>query len=129
MRQDVKSNCILAEELSAASRGPAVVNGAGVDHADGSSVTFFFSLGNYGAAGVVVIKLQYSDDNSTWTDYPPPDAAGNDDFVTMALTTGSGVLNVPNPIGRYTRTVTTITNNAVIIGIVSVLGPARSVAA
>lgn len=129
MRHDVKSNYTLAEEIASASYTAGTENGAGVDHAAASSVSFFISVGSVGGAGTLDAKTQYSDDNSTWTDYPSSDPAGNDDAITQITAAGTAQLNIPNPRGRYSRVVATVGTNAVVFGITSVLGPLRHVAA
>jgi hypothetical protein len=129
MRNDVKSNYTLAEATAAASHAVGAVNSASVDHADGSSVSFFISLSGVGTGGTLDAKTQYSDNDSDWTDYPASDPAGNDDAITQLTAAGTAQLNVPNPRGRYTRVVSTVATDACVFGITSVLGPLRSVAA
>jgi hypothetical protein len=129
MRHDVKSNNTIGEEVAASSNAAGTVNGAGVDHALASSVSFFISVGSVGASGTLDAKTQYSDDASTWTDYPANDPAGNDDAITQITAAGTAQLNIVNPRGRYSRVVSTVGVNAVVFGITSVLGPLRSVSA
>jgi len=127
MRQDVKSNYTLAEAIAAASHAVGAVNSAAVDHSNGSSASFFISLSGVGTGGTLDAKLQYSADNSTWTDYPASDPAGNDDAITQLTAAGTAQLNVVTPRARYSRLVATVATDACVFGVVSVLGPLRHV--
>ena len=75
------------------------------------------------------MKSQYSDNDSTWTDYPAADEAGNDDAITQITAAGSALLHIPNPRGRYTRVVATTAVAASVVGVSSVLGPLRHIGA
>lgn len=129
MRNDVKSNYILAVALAAISQAIGTLNGAAVDHADASSVSFLVSAGTVGASSTIDVKTQYSDDNVSWTDYPVDDEAGNDSAIVQIVAAGSAQLDVPNPRGRYTRVVSTVAVAASVVGVTSVLGPLRHIAA
>jgi len=129
MRNDIKSNYILAESLPAVSQSVGALNGASVDHAEGSSVSFLISVGTVGASATIDVKTQYSDDTVSWTDYPVADEAGNDDAITQIVAAGSALLHVPNPRERYSRIVSTVGVAASVVGVTSVLGPLRHIAA
>lgn len=129
MKNDVKSNYALKESLAAASVAPSTVNGASVDHADGSGVSFLVSVGTVGASATIDAKTQYSDDNAAWTDYPAADEAGNDDAIVQITVASSAELHVPNPRGRYSRVVVTVGTAASVVGVTGVLGQLRHVAA
>ena len=129
MRNDIKSNYTFAEALPAISQTAGALNSASVDHADGSSVSFLISVGTVGASGTIDMKSQYSDNDSTWTDYPAADEAGNDDAITQITAAGSALLHIPNPRGRYTRVVATTAVAASVVGVSSVLGPLRHIGA
>lgn len=129
MKNDIGSNYTMAEEIAAALNTPGAVNGASVDHADGGSVSFFITAGTVVATGTLDAKTQYSDDGSTWVDYPASDPALNDDAITQLTAAGVAQLNVPNPRGRYSRVVATVGTANVTFGVVSVLGPLRHVSA
>jgi hypothetical protein len=126
MKRDPGSNYEFAEAIAAGSQNAGDVNSASVDHAKGDSATFFINLGDNGTAGTVDAKLQYSDDDSAWTD--DPGTAGNDATITQLTTEGSATINVPNPLGRYSRVVVTVGTEACVIAAVSCLGPLRHVA-
>ena len=128
MINDPKSSLILAESHASKSWTAAANNGASVDHANAGSVSFFISVGTVGASGTIDAKTQYSEDNSTWTDYTA-DGSGNDLAIAQIKAAGTAQLNVPNPIARYTRVVMTTAVAASVVGVVSVLGPLRHVAA
>jgi hypothetical protein len=127
MRHDVSSNYTLAEAVAAASHAVGAVNGVAVDHSKGSSASFFISLSGVGTGGTLDAKTQYSDDGSTWTDYPASDPMGNDDAITQLTAADTAQLNVVNVRGRYSRVVATVGTDACVFGITSVLGPLRSV--
>ncbi len=127
MKNDPGSNYTLGEEVAAASYTDAATNGAGVDHSNAPSVSFFISVSAVGTS--LDVKTQYANqsDFADAVDYPANDDAGNDDAITQITAAGTAQLNVPNPRGRYTRVVATSVG-AVIYGITSVLGPSRHVA-
>jgi len=127
MRQDIKSNVLIAAAIASASHAVGTVNGASVDHADVSSVSFFTSLSGVGVGGTLDMKTQYSDDDTNWTDYPVNDEAGNDNAITQLTAAGTAQLNIPNPRGRYSRVVATIATDACVFGTTSVSGPLRSI--
>lgn len=127
MRQDVKSSYSIVAVLAALSRAANTYNSTAVDHSSASSVSFLVTVGNVGTGGKVDGKLQYSNDNSNWTDYPDNDPAGNDDAITQITAAGSAVLHVVNPRGRYSRFVATVSTDACVFAVVSVLGPLRHV--
>lgn len=127
MKIDVKSNYTTAAEVAAASY-TTVQNGAGVDHASGPSCTFVITAGTFGASATLDAKIQYSDDNTNWTDYPASDPAGNSKSITQMTAAGIARLHVVSPRGRYSRCVATPAVAAVVFGVVSVLGPLRHVA-
>jgi hypothetical protein len=125
MRNDPGSHYAFGEEIPAASHAAGAVNGAGVDHAIGGAVAFFFSVGDVGGAGTLDAKIQYSDNGTDWTD--DDGASGNDSAITQVSATGTAQLNVPNPRARYSRVVATVGANNVVFGCVSCAGPLRHV--
>lgn len=129
MRNDVKSNYTLAESHAALSVAAGTVNGASVDHSLAGSVSFLVSVGTVGASGTIDAKTQYSEDNSSWTDYPASDVANNDDAIVQITAAGSAQLNIPNPRARYSRVVLVVAVATSVVGVTSVLGPLRHVPA
>jgi len=127
MKGDPKSNYTIAEHIAAKSYSAGATNGTAVDHALAPSVSFLISVGTVGSSATVNAKVQYSDDNSTWTDEPDT-TAGNDTAITEIDEAGSALLHVPNPRGRYSRVVSTVATAACVVGVVSVAGPKRHVA-
>jgi hypothetical protein len=123
MRGDPGSNYTIDEGLSSLSRTAETYTTAAVDHAGGDCVSFFISCGTFATS--FVATLQYSDNNSTWTDEPDT-TAGNTVSVTLTEA-GDGIINVPNPRARYSR-VSTVIGGTCVFGITSILGPKRSVA-
>jgi len=126
MQNDVKSNYQLNESIAAASAAAGVVNGAAVDHAIGSSVSFFLSVGLVGASATVDMKTQYSADGTTWNDYTA-NGSNNDLAITQLTAVGSAQLNIPNPVDRYSRVVVTVGTANCTLSVTSVLGPLRHV--
>lgn len=127
MRQDIKSNIALTAVLSALSRSAGAVNSSSIDHASASSASFLISLGDKGAAGTLDAKVQYSPDNSSWTDYPASDPMGNDSSITQLIAAGSAQLNIVNPRGRYSRVVATVGVNACVFSVTAAVGPLRHI--
>lgn len=137
MKNDVKSNYTLAAAIAAASwaqnvdhssLGNGIKAGAAVDHADAISASFHVSAGTFGASATLDAKLQYSDDGTTWTDYPASDEAGNVTRITQMNEAGEASMHVVQARGRYTRPVITVGTAAVVAGVTSVAGPMRHVA-
>jgi len=126
MRLDPGSNYTFGESHASKSYSAAAATGVKVDHADGDCVSFFISVGTVGSSATVDAKVQYSDDDSTWTDEPDT-TAGNDTAITQITTAGTAQLDVPNPRARYSRCVVTVGTAACVLGVTSVLGPKRIV--
>lgn len=125
MLRDVKSSYTLAVALAAISQAAGTDNSAAVDHANANSASFFVNAGTFAAGATLDVKLQYSDDNSNWTD--EDGASGNDTAVTQLTAAGSAQLNVVNPQGRYSRVVGVVAVDAVVYGVTSVTGPLRTI--
>ena len=123
MKQDIGSNfTVVTKDVSATG---AAVNGASIDHSNGS--TGFFEVYVKTAGTSVDMKSQYSDDGSTWVDYPAADAAKNDDAITQIVADdNSASLNIPTPRGRYSRAVVTSVGTTVCT-LVSIKGPLNNV--
>ncbi|HKJ76225.1 MAG TPA: hypothetical protein VKA64_03390 [Gammaproteobacteria bacterium] len=102
--------------------------GASVDHALAPSASFFIDVSGVGTGGTVDAKLQYSDDDTTWTDEPNTDA-GNDTAITQIDAAGNARIDVPNPRGRYSRVLVTVGTDTCVGQVTNVLGPLRSVSA
>ena len=124
MRQDPGTNYAITEVLSALSRVAATTVTSSIDHASGDCATFALSCGTY--AGSFVATVQYSDDDSNWT-AQTDDGSGND--VSLTLTeAGSGTIDVPNPLGRYSN-VSIVHSGTCVMSVTAILGPKRYVAA
>ncbi len=127
MRNDPKSNNIITSVLSASSRVAAVYNSGSVDHAEASAASFLMDAGTFGASATLDAKVQYSDDNVTWVDYPLADPAKNDSSIVQMTVAGEALLHVVNPRGRYSRVVATVGTAAVEFSVCAVVGPLRHV--
>jgi len=122
---DAKSNFTLDDlGMPALSRTAETYNSESVDHGLAPSVSFFISCGTFATS--FVSTLQYSDNDSDWTDEPDT-TAGNTVSLTL-LEAGNGAIHCPNPRGRYSR-VSTAIGGTCVFSVTSVLGPLRSVSA
>ena len=134
MKNDIKSNYTLAASIAAASwaqnvdhstLGNGIKAGTSVDHANAISASFHVNAGTFGTSATLDAKLQYSDDGTTWTDYPASDEAGNVTRITQMTAAGAASMHVVQARGRYTRPVITVAVAAVVAGVTSVAGPMR----
>lgn len=130
MKMDIGSNYTISQGLAPVSVAAAATDAsASVDHATAPCAMFILNTGAFSSGARITMKLQYSDDGTTWTD---DDGSSGNDYTT-SLTDGStnnyATLNVPNPLGRYSRAYITVATDAVVNGIVNILGPNRSVSA
>jgi hypothetical protein len=126
MRLDPGSNFGFQRAIAPDAHGTGTINGESVDHAKAHSALYFLDVGDVGGGGTVDMKLQYSDDDSSWTD-EPDDQANNDTAITQMTAPGQARLEVPNPRGRYTRPVVTVGTNSVDLGVTAIYGPLRHV--
>ena len=127
MRLDPGTNYTIDESHAAKEYSVTTHEGVTVDHKGGDCVSFFISAGTIGSGSTIDVKVQYSDNDSDWTDEPNTDA-GNDTSITQIVAAGDARLDVPNPRGRYSRVHLTVGAAASSLGIVSILGPLRYVA-
>jgi len=125
MKMDLETNYTFAVGLAPVSVAAGTDAGASQDHAAGHSGAFILNTGAYGSGATITAKVQYSDDDITFSD---DDGTTGNDTSAKLTAAGINVLNVPNPMGRYTRAYITVTTDAVVNGIVNVLGPLRKVA-
>jgi len=121
MKMDL-ANYTFAEAIAAASKTAAAYNGTTVDHKNGPAAAFILNVGTFATS--CVMKLQYSENDSDWTDEPDT-TAGNTVSVTLT-TAGTGIVYVPNPRARYSRVVLTLGGTSV-VSVVSAVGPKPSV--
>lgn len=127
MRYDIDDNFTIAESVASKSYSAGATNGAAVDMSKGMTAKFFISVGTVGTDGTVDMKLQQSEDNSTFSDVVA--ASGNDTSITQITAAGTASLVVKNPTVRYYRVVTTVATAACVLGVTSVLGPLHNVSA
>jgi len=125
MLRDVKSSMLIAECIASDNYTVAATEGASVDHSLGNSASFFIDAGTFGSGALLDVKLQYSDDNSAWTD--EDGLSGNDTATAQLSASGDAQLNVVNPQGRYSRVLATNTVEAVNYCVTSIMGPLRSI--
>ena len=128
MKIDYATNFTPAQGLAPVSVSAGTDAAASIDHSDAHSGAFILETGAFSSGARITMKVQYSDDDTTWSD---DDGSSGNDYTTT-LTDGTGgvsVLNVPNPLGRYTRAYITVATDAVVCGVTNVLGPLRHVAA
>lgn len=125
MKRDIKSNFTLAEHFRAASHAIGTPDGTAVDCSAGASIAFTGSIGSVGTGGTLALKVQYSDDDSTYHD--ETDTAYGNATTASYTAVGEIELHVPNPHARYYRLHATVATDAVIFGVNSILGPLNSV--
>jgi len=127
MKMNIDENYTITQGLAPVSVAVGTDAGASVDHAVGPCAAFILNTGAFSSGASITMKLQYSDDDTTWTD---DDGSSGNDYTTT-LTDGSAsdiaILDVPNPLGRYSRAYITVATDAVVNGIVNIVGPLRSV--
>lgn len=123
MLRDVKSSYVIAEGVAPQTIAAGVENSASVDHSKANSASFFVDIG--AITGTLDMKLQYSDDDSAWTD--EDGLSGNDTAIAQLTAVGSAQLNVVNPQGRYSRVVVTVGGTSAVASVTSVTGPLRTI--
>jgi hypothetical protein len=133
MRRDTKTN--LAFALATAIAVPTLdysaahfKAGNSVDLSDAGSVTFVGVVTAVAAGASMIVKVQYSNNNTDWTD--ETDTHYGNDVATASITaTGLYKLHVPNPHARYYRTYATALVDDMTYTEISVAGPLFSVPA
>lgn len=114
-------NNVFGRVANAGSAGTGTTNSTGVDTKDAHSVLFQILFGAIVTGAVVTVKLQESDDNSTFTDVTSADsnasfAVADDQDNKVAM------IEFFRPQKRYVRvSVVVATQNATIDGILYVL--------
>lgn len=98
-KMDPGSNYAITDLLDAASRTVATYYTTEVDHINGEGTSFLISVGTFATSFVATV--QTSSDNITYVDQTA-DGSGNDVSVTLTEA-GSGQLDVPQPLNRYSR--------------------------
>jgi len=123
MIRDVKSSYVIAGVIAAQTITVGDVESAVVDHSLANSASYFVSAG--AVTGTVDMKLQWSDDLSTWTD--DDGQSYNDVAMTQLSAPGTGQVNVVNPQGRYSRVSVTVGGTSAEMSVTSVAGPLRTI--
>ena len=127
MKLDFGSNFLAAIGLATDTLSATTFEGNSVDHQKGPSSAFIIDCGTFATS--LVAKLQYSENDSDWTDEPTPSETygypGNDVSITFTEA-GLQVLKCPNPRGRYTRCHIT-SGGANEVCVVNIVGPLRKV--
>ena len=128
MKTDIGTNYTTTQGLASVSVSAGTDAGASIDHASGPCGMFILNTGVFGSGARITMKLQYSDDDTTYTD---DDGSSGNDYTTT-LTDGSAsdiaTLNVPNPLGKYSRAYITVATDAVVCGVINQVGPLKHVA-
>lgn len=122
---DVKSGIAVLEHIPAQSYAAGAVNGTAVDLQGKSAgnLSFLITAGTFGTSATLDAKVQWSEDNTAWTDEPAGGA--NDNAITQMTVAGRRRLHVPVPTHRYYRVVATAAVAAVVLAAVVVLGGSR----
>lgn len=113
------NNVEVIRVANAAAAAQTAVEGAAVDMAGRTGVTFVASFGTVTTASVITLKAQFSDDGSTgWTDIEgsATHTASGTDGNNKAL-----ALDIVRPVKQFVRAVVTReTANAVLDGVVAI---------
>ena len=130
MKMNLGDNYTFAQGLAPVSMAAAATDSsASIDHASGPCGAFILNTGAFSSGGRITMTLYYSDDDSTWT---ADDGSSGNDYTT-SLTDGStnnyAVLDVPNPQGRYSKAYVVVATDAVVNGVINIVGPLKHVAA
>jgi len=124
MVKDIGSNYTIADGLPALLRTGDTYYTASIDHKNGRCGAFLCSSGTFHTS--YVATLQHSDDDGDSDTYiDEVTGAGNDVSVTLTEA-GSGQINVPNPRERYSRVKLVVGGTLNVCGVVSILGPLRT---
>ncbi|RLI66165.1 MAG: hypothetical protein DRO88_02545 [Promethearchaeia archaeon] len=122
MKNDPSSNYDIVDVLDAKSRTAGTVYTAAVDLVTADCTAFLISCGTWDTS--FEATLQYSDDNSAWTDEPDTEAGNT---VSATLTeAGSALIKVPNPRARYSR-LKVVLGGTCVASVTAVSGPLLSV--
>lgn len=124
MMLNLLNNCVITRVSNAAAAGTSDINCTSVDMAGYDAVTFIASFGTLTSTQVTSLKLQHSDDNSSFSDV----TSG----ATSALADGDSnkllVASYLKPTKRYVRVVVDRgTANAVVDGVIALQHRARSI--
>ncbi len=125
MRRDVKSNYSVTTSIASNLATPATLNGVGLDVSLGLSASFYIDVG--AITGTVDAKLQYSDDNSTWTD--EDGLSGNSTAITQLTATGNAQLDVVRAQEKYYRVVAVVAGTSAQICVMAIAGPLKTIPA
>ena len=118
MKKDPGSNFNIAEVYAAASVDDSTVYTSAIDHVKAPSASYAITCGTFDTS--FAVTLQYSANNSTWTDEPDTNAGNTvSDSLTAA---GDLVINVPNPRARYTR-LKIVLGGTCVFGVIGISGP------
>lgn len=119
-KQDPGSNYVIANVLSDVDADADTIYTTAVDHLNALCVSFLFTV--LTAATTMTATVQWSNNGTDYTDQTA-DGSGNDVSKTKNAATGSVQLDVPNPLGRYSRLKIVSTGDNAIFSCVAVSGP------
>lgn len=122
MKQDLKSNMVASlVDASASLAAAANRNATSIDVSEYGGASFLIYATSVGTGGVLTAKLQYSADNSTFTDEPDTNA-GNSTTVTISAV-GLARINAPQPRARYIRVNGAAATDAVVYSVIACRAP------
>jgi hypothetical protein len=124
MKMNLEENYTIAQGLAPVSVAAGTDAGATVDHANAPCAAFILNAGAFASGAAITMKVQYSEDDSTWSD---DDGSSGNEYTVKLTAAGITTLDVPNPMGRYTRAFITVATDAVVNGVVNISGPVRRV--
>lgn len=123
MNNDLKSNSVATlVDASASLAAAASRNATSVDLSNFGGAVFLVYVTNVNTGGTLTAKIQYSADDSTFTDEPDT-VAGNSTVTATISAVGLTRLHVPSPRARYIRVRSTAATDAVVFSVISVAGP------
>lgn len=131
MKNDLKTNQDIIFDMNLAATGAKTSEDDGtiLDMSNYRSAAFVLVVATMVATSTVVMKLQYSDDGTTWTD--EDGATGNDTTTASILAaTGAGAayeLNIVKPQAQYYQAVATVGTAAMVGSVLQIAGPKLSV--
>lgn len=114
---DLLTHAVISRVSNAAAAGTTAINSTSVDMAGFDAVTFLANFGTLTATQVTSMKLQHSDDNSTFTDV----TSGATAAMADADSNKQLAATYKRPTKRYVRAVISRgTANAVLDGITAI---------
>ena len=122
MKKDPGSNYTIAEGLSALSRTVDTYYSDAIDHVNAESATIAITCGTWAGSFVATVQTCATDSATSgdWADQTD-DGSGNDVSLTLSAA-GSGTLDIPQPLNRFSR-VKVVIGDTCVFGVINISGP------